>query len=80
MILLQSVMEMFEDFRYFDVIDGNDTAALFFEAGVGDRELQGVDHLTVGPDGLITDLTVMLRPLSALMAVSEEMRRRLAGQ
>jgi hypothetical protein len=79
MTVLSAVMEMFEDFSYNGVLDGGGTAALFFDARVGDREIEGVDHLKFGPDGLITELTVMIRPLSGLNAVAEDMGRRLAG-
>ena len=80
MTVLSAVMEMFEDFRYSDVVEGSDTAALFFEARVGDREIEGVDHLTFRPDGLISELTVMIRPLSGLNAVAEDMGHRVAGR
>src|SRR5581483_321583 len=50
---------------------------LFFEANVGDRELQGIDILEENGDGKVAKLTVMIRPLSGLQAVSETMRARL---
>ena len=46
---------------------------LEFRARVGERELQGVDVLTVGDDDLVTELMVMIRPLSALNAVVARM-------
>lgn len=80
MKVLSAVMRMFEDFRYGDVFDAGATAALFFEARVGDRQVQGVDHLTFRSDGLISELTVLIRPLSGLNAVSQYIGQRLAGQ
>jgi hypothetical protein len=50
---------------------------LFFEAHVGDRELQGVDILEEDDDGLIARFTVMIRPLSGLQAVAAAMSQRL---
>ncbi len=78
--LLAIVLEMFQDFTYTDVIDGGDTAALFFEALVEGRQVQGVDHLRFRSDGLISELTVMIRPLSGLNAVAEYTGQRLTGQ
>ncbi len=43
-----------------------------FTARVGDRELQGVDILR-GSDGVLTELTVMVRPLSAATALRDRM-------
>jgi SnoaL-like domain len=77
--LLRTVAEVFEDFRYVDQVETGDTAVLVFEARVGDRELNGVDVLRFDADGRIEELTVMIRPLSGLNALVEEMGRRLAA-
>jgi len=76
-VLLGTVAEVFEDFRYVDQVETGDTAVLVFEARVGERRLDGVDILRFGEDGLIVELTVMIRPLSGLNALAEEMGRRL---
>ncbi|HEX3173596.1 MAG TPA: nuclear transport factor 2 family protein [Solirubrobacterales bacterium] len=76
-VLLGTVVAVFEDFRYVDQVETGDTAVLVFAARVGDRELNGVDILRFGEDGLIAEMTVMVRPLSGLNALAEEMGRRL---
>jgi hypothetical protein len=48
-----------------------------FEARVGDREVQGVDILRYDEDGLIAEMTVMIRPMSGLEALGTEMRTRM---
>ena len=53
------------------------TTILFFEANVGDRELQGVDILEENEEGRIGRFTVMIRPLSGLQAVAAAMPTRL---
>jgi hypothetical protein len=60
---------------------------LLFRARVGDRELHGCDLLHTGQDGLIDELTVMVRPRSAMLALAEAMKtevlavqRELAGE
>jgi hypothetical protein len=50
---------------------------LFFQARVGDRELQGVDILRFGDDDRIVEMTVMVRPMSGLVAVGERMKELL---
>jgi hypothetical protein len=77
MFILRAVFEAFEDFRYVDELDGGDSHALVFEARVGDRDVVGVDHLRTDPDGLVTELTVFVRPMSGLTALGEAMRVKL---
>jgi SnoaL-like domain len=76
-VLLGAVVETFEDFRYLDQVETGDTAVLVFEARVGDRELNGVDVLRFGADGLIAEMMVMIRPMSGLNALAEQMAQRL---
>lgn len=76
-VLLGAVAETFEDFRYVDQVETGDTAVLVFEARVGDRELNGVDVLRFGEDGLIAEMMVMIRPMSGLNALAEQMAQRL---
>jgi hypothetical protein len=78
-MVLSNVVEVFEDFRYVDQVETGDTAVLVFEARVGEKDLQGVDVLRFGEDGLIKEMMVMVRPASGLMALGEEMGRRLAA-
>jgi SnoaL-like domain len=75
--ILRLVATVFEDFRYTEEWRDGSTVILFFEAHVGDRELQGVDILEEDDDGLIARFTVMIRPLSGLQAVAAAMSQRL---
>jgi uncharacterized protein len=76
--VLRAVSTVFEGFRYVDVLDAGDRAGLVFEARVGDREVQGWDYLRFDEAGRIVEFTVMLRPLSGLLAVVEAMQAALA--
>lgn len=78
-MILRAVAQVFEDFRYVDVLDAGDRAGLVFAARVGDRELQGWDYLRFDADGRIAEFTVMVRPLTGLLAVGEAMRALLPG-
>ncbi len=75
-MLLGAVVRVFEDFRYTDEL-GGDPHGLIFRARIGDRELQGIDLLRADDDGRISELTVMVRPLSGLNALVEAMGRAL---
>jgi uncharacterized protein with FMN-binding domain len=76
-VILGAVVQVFEDFRYIAHVETGDTAVLQFEARVGDRELQGVDVLRFNDDDTIAELTVMVRPMSGLAALGEQMRAKL---
>ena len=77
MELLGHVVEVLGDFEYTDELDGSGTHALVFRARVGDKDVEGLDHLTLDSDGLVTQLVVMIRPLSGLIAVAQAMSARL---
>ena len=73
--ILRAVLRVFEDFHYVREIadvDGQDSA-LIFKAVVSGKQVNGCDFLHVNDEGLIDDFTVMVRPLSAAIAVSEAM-------
>jgi hypothetical protein len=70
-MLLGVVFRVFEDFRYTDELDRDDVKALVFKARVGDKEVEGLDLLRIDREGKIADFTVMVRPLSAAMALAE---------
>jgi hypothetical protein len=76
-VLLGAVVQVFEDFRYLEHVETGDVAVLMFEARVGDKQLQGVDILKFREDGLIAEMTVMVRPMSGVHALAEEMRKML---
>jgi hypothetical protein len=75
--LLRLIATVFEDFRYTNEWRDGRTTILFFEARVGDRELQGVDILEDDDDGKVAAFTVMIRPLSGLQAVASAMAAKL---
>lgn len=75
--LLEAVAQVFGNFRYTDQVEDGDTAFLLFEARVGERDLQGVDILRFGPDDRVVELTVLVRPMSAMHALAEQMRAML---
>jgi ketosteroid isomerase-like protein len=77
--ILFAVSRVFEDFRYVGEIgaEGAHDHALVFEARVGSRELHGCDFLHTDEHGHIDEFSVMVRPLSAALALAEAMRAEL---
>ncbi len=78
MLILSSVMEIFEDFEYRrQWIDGENWA-LEFSARIDDLALKGVDLIRV-ENNKIVDLEVLIRPPNAINALRHEMVTRLAA-
>jgi SnoaL-like domain len=62
-----------EDLRYErEIVDGRD-AALVFQARIGDQQVHACDFVRMNADGLIAELFVMVRPLSAANALAQAM-------
>jgi hypothetical protein len=77
-MVLSHVAESLEDLTYTDEAQGeHGTVVLRFEANVGELKLEGVDYLTLDEQGRVADLTVFMRPLSALTAFNARMAERL---
>ena len=76
--ILATVMEVFEDFRYVREIgdESSNDHALVFEARVANKAITGCDFIRTNSDGLINDFMVMVRPLRAAQALSEQMGAR----
>lgn len=77
MFLLTHVSQTFEDFVYIDDIHSGSSHMLRFTARVGDKQIEGVDLLDIGDDGLVERFTVMVRPLAAAIALAQAMGTRI---
>lgn len=77
--VLTHVAATLEDLSYTHELVEGDTIVLRFTAKIGDRELDGIDFLELDPDGRVRELTVFMRPYSALTAFNEQMMVRLGA-
>ncbi|MFI0449741.1 nuclear transport factor 2 family protein [Actinomadura sp. 6N118] len=87
--LIQVLLEVFEDFHYTDELVGSTPAgrpgrfggppaqALIFSARVMGKHVQGLDLIRFNDAGLVTGLTVMVRPLPAAMTLARLVGRRM---
>ncbi|TVP66156.1 MAG: nuclear transport factor 2 family protein [Nitriliruptor sp.] len=75
--LLHHAKATLQGLTYIDELHGEGTVALIFTARVDDRDVEGLDHLTLDEQGRITHFRVMIRPLSGLIAVAQTMAGRL---
>ena len=80
-MILNTVFGVFEDFKYHRELATADVlnVILEFSAKVGEKELKGIDMIRFDESGKIVEFEVMVRPLSGLQALGEEMGRRLGA-
>ena len=73
--ILRGVGRVFTDFHYVREIEDGAHSALIFEAKVGDTgiSVNGCDFITTNADGLISEFTVMVRPLKGAHALADAM-------
>lgn len=76
--VLSNVIEVFQNFKYHrEFIEGK-SWALEFSAEVAGKSVKGVDLIEFDDNGQIINFEVLIRPLSGLIALGEDMNRRFA--
>ena len=81
-LVLGTVLNVFEDFKYVRIFSSEDglSQTLEFSARIEDRELKGVDLIQFDEQGLITEFGVMVRPVTGLVRLGEEMGKRIGAE
>ncbi len=79
-LILNTVLKIFQNFTYHREFASDDglSVVLEFSAGVGDRQVKGIDMIRFDGEGKIVDFEVMIRPFNGLQLLGEEMGKRLA--
>jgi SnoaL-like domain len=67
--VLGVVLGVVDSFDVVDVMHGAVHTAVAFRFTSGDQNLEGVDIITLAPDGLLASLKLMWRPLPGLVAM-----------
>ncbi|MDR6917079.1 uncharacterized protein with FMN-binding domain [Pseudomonas sp. 3296] len=80
-MILNTVVKVFEDFAYHRELATADglNVVLEFSANVGGKQLKGIDMIRFNETGKIVEFEVMVRPLSGLQALGEQMGQRLGA-
>ena len=68
-----------QNFSYCKEVYSTHQAILEFETEVGGVYVNGVDIITCNDEGLITEFKVMVRPLQAVNALHQQMKKMLAA-
>ncbi|MDP3651231.1 MAG: nuclear transport factor 2 family protein [Rhodoferax sp.] len=79
-LILGTVVKVFEDFTYHRELASADglSVVLEFSANVDGKALKGIDMVQFDTEGKIVEFEVMVRPMSGLQALGDEMGKRLA--
>jgi hypothetical protein len=77
--VLTAVFQTYDGLHYTDQFETADKIALLYRASIGEHELEGVEVFRFGPDHLIHEMTVMIRPHTAAAAMDEAVNARLAS-
>jgi hypothetical protein len=79
--VLTHVAATLEGLTYVGELSEGNAVCLRFKGTVAgtDREIEGIDFLELDGDGRVAELTVFMRPLSALTAFNERMKARLGA-
>ena len=72
---LRQSFGIFENFQYAREFVGYEGHVLEFRGRVGDAAFTGIDIIRLDAAGKVTDLVVMIRPMSAMMKRGEEAAR-----
>ncbi len=62
------ILDVFGDLHYSEELRGENVAFLVARARVDGQDIEIVDHMRLGPDGKIREMTVFFRPLPATAA------------
>jgi SnoaL-like protein len=68
--LMGAVIETFDDLHYTAEGEAGELQVLAFRARVRGRDIETVDLIRVNDAGLITEFTVLIRPMAGLAAVA----------
>jgi len=79
-LFLTAASQVFEDFVYHRELASADGTGvvLEFSAKVNGKALKGIDLIQFDAEGRIVDFEVMVRPMSGLQALADEMGKRMA--
>lgn len=76
--VLSNVIEVFSNFKYHREFFNGNNWALEFSAEVNGKSVKGIDIIEFDDNSRIINFEVLIRPLSGLIALGEEMNKRFS--
>jgi len=72
--IVRALLAVVDKFEFREILPGPEHVAVFFGVTAGTVELDGMDYVLLGDAGEIRELTVLWRPLPAVVAVLNKLR------
>jgi len=73
--VVAALLRVVDSFVFREFLQGPHHVSAFFGVTAGDIELDGVDYWRLNEAGLIEEMTVLWRPLPAVVAVKDKLDR-----
>ena len=73
--VVKALLGVVDKFDFLEMMQGPYHVSEFFRVTVGSIELDGMDYWRINEAGLIEEMTVLWRPLSAIVAVQQKLDR-----
>jgi hypothetical protein len=71
--VVEALLAVVDKFELREMLQGPQHVSQFFGVTVGSDELDGMDYFRVNEAGLIQEMTVLWRPLPAIVSVQEKL-------
>jgi len=71
--VVEALLGVVDRFDFREILQGPQHVAAFFGITVGSEELDGIDYWLLNDAGLIQEMTVLWRPLPAIVAVHDRL-------
>ena len=71
--VVEALLRIVDRFEFQEIMQGPGHVSSFFKVTVGAEELDGMDYWRLNDAGLIQDMTVLWRPLPAIVAVQHKL-------
>jgi SnoaL-like domain len=71
--VVEGLLAVVDSFEFLELMEGPQHVAEFFKVTVGSLTLDGMDYWRLDEEGLIQEMTVLWRPLPAIVAVQNQL-------
>lgn len=71
--VVEALLNVVDKFDFIEMMQGPEHVSEFFKVTIGSIELDGMDYWRINEAGLIQEMTVLWRPLPAIVAVQQKL-------
>ena len=71
--VVEALLAVVDSFEFLELMEGPQHVSEFFKVTVGSLKLDGMDYWRLDEEGLIQEMTVLWRPLPAIVAVQNRL-------